>query len=246
MTTRKIERWFLVLVAVVFGGLVMTACGAEANAPADPAPVSAAAAAVRSPAPASTKPPTATLAPTVKIAPTSTPVVGLQLTPLFVGPQISATVTSFTDIPGNLADGSEHVTFRAVLMDRGPVSAADWQGSYLLLIPSVAGCGECMVNLYELTQVYSDYKDANVQVAFLSIYPGDTPDVWRPLAENFPDLSIQWGTIDPNFVVDYNVQGLGTVLMIDPQGRLVFRSNSPLQAVSYRQLLALTSQAAQN
>lgn len=242
MATPKVGRWFLVLIAVVIGGGVVTACGTDA--PADPTPVSVVTAAVRSPAP--TKPPTAALAPAVEIAPTSTPVVSLQLTPLFVGPQLPATATSFADIPGNLAHGDTTVDFQADILDRGPASAADWRGSYLLLIPSVAGCGECMVNLYELTQVYADYKDANVQVAFLSIYPGDKPDVWRPLAEAFPDLPIQWGTVEPDFVVKYNIQGLGTVLLIDPEGKLVFRSDVPLQAESFQRLLALASQAGRN
>lgn len=240
MPTKTTAQRFLALITVVIGGLALAACSSQPATP--PPPTPSPPVVVNTPTIAPTTPPTATPAPTIE----PTPEAGLPITTLFLGAQVPVTATNFADIPGNLARGDVTPAFRANLMDRGPVTSADWRGGYLLLIPSVAGCGECMVNLFELTKVYSDYKNANLQVAFLSIYPGDKPDVWRPLAETFPDLPIQWGTIDPDFIVNYDIQGLGTVLLVDPQGKLVFRSDSPLQAESYQRLLALVEQPTEN
>lgn len=261
MQTKTTGQRFLAFMAVVFAGLVLAACSSQPATPPQPTPpalvvadsptitpatpptITPATPPTIAPAtPATVSPATATPAPAIE----PTPEVGLPITTLFLGAQVPITATGFADIPGNVARGEDAPAFRAELMDRGPVTNVDWQGSYLLLIPSVAGCGECMVNLFELTEVYPDYKDTNLQVAFLSIYPADQPDVWRPLAANFPDLPIQWGTVDPNFVTDYNIQGLGSVLLFDPQGRLVFRSDNALQAAGFKQLLALADQSAHN
>jgi hypothetical protein len=61
----------------------------------------------------------------------------------------------------------------------------------------------------------------------LDIYQPDSPDYWQAYADYFGNPPFVWGVLDTaNFMQDYAVVGLGSVLVIDPAGRLVYRAST--------------------
>jgi peroxiredoxin len=221
--------------------LIASACTARPMAFTPTAPPPTLAPTPTAPLPTVALTPTAlppTLEPTA--TPTAAPTIGVLLPT--AGANAPASVASFADLPGNLAKGEPAPDFTARMMGGGTFRLSQQRGSFVLLLPTAVGCGECLFTLREVATAYPDYRGRGVNVVILNLYADDTPETWEAFAEVFAEPEFMWGVVSsPDFVVAYDIQTLSTVLLLDRDGRLVFRSESQLQADGFRQLFDLAT-----
>ncbi len=191
-----------------------------------------------------------TVAPTSTVALTATPLPltpeptvppTVEIAPAAVGPD--ALPSSFADMPGNLATGESAPDFAARMMDGGTFTLSEQRGSYVLLLPTIIGCGECLFSLAEITTAYPDYRGKGIKVVVLNLDFQDVPESWQEYADYFAEREFLWGVVNSqDFLVDYNIRTLGTKVLIDPDGRMVYWNEYPLVADGFRQLFGLATQ----
>ncbi len=229
--------------AILFAlALIVSACAGQPVTPTAPPPtpvVEAMLPPTVAPTP-TTLPPT--VAPTPTPEPTAIPTVAptLAVLPPTVGPGV--TVTSFADLPGNVANGETAPDFTARILGGSKFTLSKQRGSPVLLFPTVVGCGDCIFVMQEMTAAYPDYRGRGLKVVILNLYPEDVPETWQPFADYFAEPEFTWGVVNStDFVVQYNITSLGTTMLVDPEGSLVFRREFPLLADEFRQLFDLTT-----
>lgn len=230
--------------------LLLAACGRRSRDPTSaPAQIEAAAEVAVAPTPAAT--PTTPLVqlkvpapiepttPSTPLPPTPTPEPAA--TPLLKDNPI-AVPPSFADFPGNTAQGEPAPDFALRLLDGTNFRLSEEISSdYYLVLPTTLGCGECLYSLGEVTAVFPVFRNRNIKVVVADIIPENEPEWWSTYAELFAEPDFIWGVVDSEqFLLDYQIEGLGTFLLIDPQGNLVFERRSPLDADEITQLLNLT------
>lgn len=138
------------------------------------------------------------------------------------------TITSFAQMVGNRATGQPAPDFTARLLGGGVFVLSKELGKYLLVLPTSFGCGECTYSLYLLTEEAKPENPDSINVLVLDIYIPDLPEYWQSYAEAINQPNYRWAVLDtPTFLEDYDVYGLGTFLVIDPSGKLVFHSDVP-------------------
>lgn len=184
---------------------------------------------------------------TVALSPTPLPptpeptaVPTLAISSLLAGAEAPLSVASFADIPNNVATSETAPDFSARIMDGTAFNLATQRGSPVLLLPTVSGCGDCIRALEAIAEAYADYRGRELKVVALDLFPEDSPDVWREFASYIGEPEFLWGVVDSaDFAVDYHITTLGTTLLVDPVGKVVFRINHPAPADTYRQVFDL-------
>ena len=157
-------------------------------------------------------------------------------------PAVLAELGVFAEMRDNLASGEPAPDFDARAMGNSVFSLAAQRGSYVLVVPTAIGCGDCVFTMNQLAAAYPDFRDTNLKLVLLNMYPEDVPESWEGYAEAFPELGAIWGVVSSvDFVVDYDIRSLGTILLVDPEGKLVFRSDRPLIEDELRQLFGLAT-----
>ena len=149
-------------------------------------------------------------------------------------------ITSFALLPDNRAGGESAADFRARLLGGGTFTLSEQRGKYWLVLPTALGCGECMFSLSLLSQAAPE-EGGNLNVLVLDIYQPDQPEYWQIYADYFGNPDYLWSVVDTTaFMEDYKIFGLGTFLVIDPLGKLVFRSDFPprVEYISHMYTLA--------
>ncbi|MBI5829971.1 MAG: redoxin domain-containing protein [Chloroflexi bacterium] len=183
---------------------------------------------------------TATQIPTPKPSPTPPPKVAPALTPT-ASPAPEITVADFGDIPGNVANGEPAPDFTARVVG-GTFTLSEHRGSFVLVFPTIVGCGDCVFTMEEIAAAYPDYRGRGIKVVILNLYPGDTPESWQPFIEYVGEPEFIWGVVgSENFAVDYNLATLGTIVFVDPEGKVAFRSDYPVVVDGFRQLFNLAT-----
>lgn len=152
----------------------------------------------------------------------------------------AADVGIFATMPENIATGQLAPDFNARALDGQTFTLSASRGTYVLIFPTVIGCGDCVFTMGQLAAAYSDFQGPNLQLVLLNLYPEDVPETWSEYIDLYPHLDAVWSVVDGvDFVVDYEVRSLGTILLVDPQGTLVYRRNYPLVEEEFRQLFSL-------
>ncbi len=162
-------------------------------------------------------------------------------------PPTPFSATGFASFPGNLARNEKAPEFTARLLGGERFALSEWQGGYLLMVPTVVGCGDCLFSMQEIAMARENHPAPNVQVLLLDVYSDDHPQVWQDYADFFADFEFLWGVVDsPEFVLDYEIESLGPFILISPEGQIVFRSYFPLPRQQIQVLLELTEGADSN
>ncbi len=190
-----------------------------------------------------------TVAPIFTVASTPTPLPPtaeptmpstVEIAPAAAGP--TAPPSSFANMPGNLATGEPAPDFTARVLGGDTFNLSEQCGSYLLILPTIIGCGECLFSLSEITTAYPDYRGKGVKVVILNLDFQDVPESWETFIEYFNEPEFIWGTVDSlDFLEDYNIRTLGTKALVDPDGKLVYWNEYPLTADGFRQLFDLAT-----
>lgn len=224
-------RWLIILLIVV---TLIVACTSTAN------PTSLPISDLPTLAPSKPSLPASTLLPPTP-DPTTTPVA-----PKF-GPPDTPTpfvVASIADFPGNLAQGELAADFSARLIDGSLFTLSEYGDRYLLLFPTVVGCGECIFGINAIALALEPFLDIETdgifQVLVMDLYPGGDPSDWEYFAEAYPHPNIIWGVVASDlFAVDYEIFTLGSIFLVDPEGKIVFRSEYSLAPYQFEKLFAL-------
>ncbi len=150
-------------------------------------------------------------------------------------------ITSFALVPGNRAAGEPAPDFTARLLGGGTFTLSKELGTYWLILPTALGCGECAYSLYLLGNAQPE-NPASLNILVLDIYQPDLPEYWQSYAEAINKPNYRWAVVDtPTFMEDYDIYGLGTFLVVDPEGKLVFQTDSPPPLELLRHLFTLAS-----
>lgn len=192
--------------------------------------------------PATAAPAIATVSVTDTPGSRSTPQATLSIAPLESNEISLDGVTSFDQMTGNRATGEPAPEFTARLLGGGTFVLSKELGKYLLVLPTSFGCGECTYSLYLLSEEAKPKDPDSMNILVLDIYVPDLPEYWQSYAEAINQPNYRWAVLDtPTFLEDYDVYGLGTFLVIDPDGKLVFRSDVPPPPEVIRHLFTLAS-----
>ncbi|MFQ5924211.1 MAG: peroxiredoxin family protein [Anaerolineales bacterium] len=160
-------------------------------------------------------------------------------TPEAAGP---AEIGVFAEMRDNLASGELAPDFEIRALGHSTFRLSAQRGVYVLVVPTAIGCGECVFTMNQLAAAYPDYRDDNLKLVLINLYPEDVPESWNSYVAAYPDLDAIWGVVSSiDFVIDYDIRSLGTILLVDPEGRVVFRSDYPLIEDELRQLLGLAT-----
>ena len=153
-----------------------------------------------------------------------------------------AEIGVFAEMRDNLAGGEQAPDFEIRALGNSTFSLSAQRGAYVLVVPTAIGCGECVFTMNQLAASYPDYRDSNLKLVLINMYPDDVPESWDAYVEAYPDLGAIWGVVSSvDFVVDYDIRSLGTILLVDPEGKLVFRSDRPLIEDELHQLFGLAT-----
>lgn len=191
--------------------------------------------------------PTVTQAPvrpseTPQLSPTAAPTLEPMASPTLTPEIMPASFADFAALSGNLATGEPAPDLSARVLGVGAFKLSEQRGSFVLLIPTVVGCGDCILTLQEIAKVYPDYRGQGLDVIMLNLYPDDVPESWQEYVDLVGEPEFLWGVVDSiDFVIQYNITTPGTLLLVDRDGNLVFRSNSPIQADDFRRLFDLAT-----
>ena len=148
----------------------------------------------------------------------------------------------FGALPGNHASGLPAPDFSARLLGGGTFRLSSHRDSFVFLTPTAIGCSSCLVALQELALAYTEFRGRWLEVLIMNLYFEDVPESWAGYAGIVGEPEFLWGVVDSlQFFADYNLSSLGTQLLIDREGREVFRSENPLTSEAYRELFALAT-----
>jgi cytochrome oxidase Cu insertion factor (SCO1/SenC/PrrC family) len=85
-------------------------------------------------------------------------------------------------IPNNPVQGEPAPDFTVHRLGGETFTLSAQRGAPILLIPTMTGCSECLITLQELATVYPVYRNRDLKVITLSLFPNDTPDIWQEFA----------------------------------------------------------------
>ena len=155
-------------------------------------------------------------------------------------PFVGADLGPLAAMEDNLATGQTAADFDVRALGGSTFNLSAQRGSYVLLYPTVVGCGDCVFTLSQLAAAYPEAGAENLKVVIIDLFPEDVPEIWLEFVDLYSDLGFIWSVVNTtDFVIDYEIRSLGTVLVVDPQGKLVYRRNYPLVEDEFRQLFDL-------
>jgi len=153
---------------------------------------------------------------------------------------VNANLGPLAALDDNLATGQPAPDLDISALGGLTFNLAAQRGSYVLLYPTVVGCGDCVFTLAQLAAAYPEVGAENLTVVIIDIFAGDIPEIWLEFVDQYADMGFIWGVVNStDFVIDYEIRSLGTILVVDPEGRLVYRRNYPLAEDEFRQLFDL-------
>lgn len=148
----------------------------------------------------------------------------------------------FAQLAGNLANGEPAPDFTARVMGGKTFTLSQQRGLPVLLFPTVNGCGDCESLLQGIGAAYPEFRGRGLRVVILNLYYNDPPEAWEQTAQYYRERDFSWGVSPPTFAKEYKITNLGTVLLIDRKGDIVFRNKFPLWWDNFKQLFALATE----
>ena len=108
---------------------------------------------------------------------------------------------------------------------RPPFTLADYRGRPVILFFMAAWCSPCAYEARALARLYAEYGDRGLEVLAVDIDPSEgEADLKRFREWAVPQAGYRWA-LDPEgaLVRAFKVRALDTTVVIDPEGRIVYR-----------------------
>ena len=121
-----------------------------------------------------------------------------------------------------IAPGQPAPPFTLSGLDGNEVSLSDFKGQYVFLDFWQTLCSRSAMELPHLLQLHSDYKEDNI--AFVSISIDENKENWINYVKENKNMGTSLRSenyFDAKVYRDYQVFGLPTFILIDPEGRIV-------------------------
>lgn len=140
--------------------------------------------------------------------------------PLFDTKKYASLINQKKRILESLSKGNQAPSFATVTTDKKPVVLADLKGKYVAIDTWATWCGPCKVQSPYFEKLAIKYKDQNIQ--FVAISVDDDFKDWLVSAKEKSKSVLQLHVNDKDkFYKDYNLEGIPTFILIDPNGNMV-------------------------
>jgi len=136
-------------------------------------------------------------------------------------------------------DAAPAPDFTARLLEGGSFSLAEQRGRPVLILFTASWCSSCIPEINKLAQLHEEFGPRGLRQLVLSVDPGDTEADFAGLRQRTRGANLLWA-LDPGqrATLAYQVKATDTKVLIDPQGREVFRAVGPTPLELLRQRLA--------
>jgi cytochrome c biogenesis protein CcdA/peroxiredoxin len=121
---------------------------------------------------------------------------------------------------GVQAAGSEAPPFTLTSIDGTIFNLSDYQGNVVVLDLMATWCPVCNDEMKELSQLKEQYNE--VVIITISIDPTETDEKLRSFKENY-NADWLFARDTNNILVRYNAFTIPTIVVIDPQGKIIFQ-----------------------
>jgi len=115
--------------------------------------------------------------------------------------------------------------FVVVSLDGAPVRLSDFHGKVVFLNFWATWCGPCVAEVKEIDDLYNSLKDESFTVLAVDIREdrGRVQSFMQKFRVDFPVYIDTTGEV----ALQYEVSGIPTTFIVDPQGRIVGRALGP-------------------
>jgi len=131
--------------------------------------------------------------------------------------------------PAVSSDEKKAPDFQIATLDGSAFSLSAQQGKpVVLFFMSSNGCANCAIEARELAKLHETYASRNLQILGIDMDPGATVDSLGYFRQVANGTKLQWALDTGSRVtLAYGVRALDTTLVIDPAGRIVYRTDGP-------------------
>jgi peroxiredoxin len=126
------------------------------------------------------------------------------------------------------ATGDKAANFTATTLDGEKFDLSKKRGEVMALYFMAGWCGSCIPEAQSWSKLYPAYKDKGLDLLVVSVDPNDTPQTIGKFREAGGIDPLPW-TIDETGEIpqSLNVRSLDATVIIDRQGRVVYRDAAP-------------------
>lgn len=145
------------------------------------------------------------------------------------GPSVAASLPNPS--PPTAADAPPAPDFAIETLDGSRFVLSDYRGRVVVVYFMAGWCLTCIPEARALARLYAEYRDRGLEVLAVDAQFDETPadvDRFRRQVGANPPPDYRWA-IDRNLkvVTALGVRALDTTVVIDPQGRIVYRDEVP-------------------
>ncbi len=140
----------------------------------------------------------------------------------------SEQTSASTEQASSTSHGEETTNFTATTLDGEKFDLAEKRGEVVALYFMAGWCGSCIPEAQSWSKLYPAYKDKGLDLLVVSVDPNDTPQTIESFREAGSIKPLPW-TIDKTGEIpqSLDVRSLDATVIIDRQGRVVYRDTAP-------------------
>lgn len=126
------------------------------------------------------------------------------------------------------AAGDKATNFTTTTLGGEEFELSDKRGEVVALYFMAGWCGSCIPEAQSWSKLYPEYKDKGLSLLVVSVDPNDTPQTIERFREAGNIGPLPW-TIDETGEIPQSlgVRSLDATVIIDRQGRIVYRDAAP-------------------
>lgn len=141
--------------------------------------------------------------------------------------------------PPAAEDAAPAPDFTARLLEGGTFTLSEQRGKPVLILFTASWCSSCIPEVNKMAQLQEEFGPRGLRQLVLSVDPGDTEADFAGLRQRTRGANLLWA-LDPGqkATLAYQVKATDTKVLIDPEGREVFRAVGPTPLELLRQHIA--------
>lgn len=112
----------------------------------------------------------------------------------------------------------------------GQVRLSDLRGQPLLLYFGYPGCASCALEAPELGKLQQEYGASGLRVIAINVEPRASLEDWTRFWKSSGAGDVVWAQdVNGTTIESYSLVNLGTEIIVNRRGRIVFRSDGPAE-----------------